>query len=167
MFNVTILKMKDILKYFIGIVLTGLIVFFVSKGVSESSENNSNNIIQKLKSGMSFLSQDSMLYALDQTIPVISNVNQEYKNIAKEDDENEGEDILQLMLGTQITSIKAMEDIQESRTGEEMEENKQEETNETIENKAVAEAGVTTEIITPNPISDGSNTKIRKCKNKK
>ena len=30
MFNVTILKMKDILKYFIGIVLTGLIVFFLS-----------------------------------------------------------------------------------------------------------------------------------------
>ena len=33
MFNVAVLKMKDILKYFVGIILTGLVIFFFCKGL--------------------------------------------------------------------------------------------------------------------------------------
>ena len=170
MFNVAVLKMKDILKYCIGIILTIAVIFFVSKGLGKSSEdtNNSNNIIQKLGKGISFFSENSMLYALDQTIPVISNINEEYKNIAKEDDENGKENMLQMMLGTQISSIKGMENIEESKAleeGKESEKNENEQDNNKVaENQKVEEAGVQTEVITQNPIKDGSNTSIGNVK---
>ena len=170
MFNVAVLKMKDILKYLLGIILTGLVIFFVSKGLGKNNENNSsdNNIIQKLGKEINFLEGNSMLYALDQTIPVISNVNDEYKNIAKEDDEIQDESILQMMLGTQISSIKGMENIEKSKTIEKSDENNEEDVqdggSENNEENVVENAGVQTEVITPNPISDGSNTSIGSVK---
>ena len=170
MFNVAVLKLKDILKYFMGIMITGLVIFFVSKGLEKSGDNNSssNNILQKMEKGISLFTENSMLYALDQTIPVVSNVNKEYKDIAKEDDANQDESVLQMMLGTQISSIKGMEDIEKNKTSEEVsqnnENNNQEEDKENNENSAVANAGVQTEVITQNPISDGSNTNIGSVK---
>ena len=170
MFNVAVLKMKDILKYLLGIILTGLVIFFVSKGLGKNNENNSsdNNIIQKLGKEINFFEGNSMLYALDQTIPVISNVNDEYKNIAKEDDEIQDESMLQMMLGTQISSIKGMENIEKSNTIEKSDENNEEDVqdggSENNEENVVENAGVQTEVITPNPISDGSNTSIGSVK---
>ena len=170
MFNVAVLKMKDILKYLTGIILTVLVIFFASKGMVKNNENNNNddNIIQKLGKKINLFEENSMLYALDQTIPVISNVNDEYKNIAKEDDEVQEESMLQIMLGSQISSIKGMENIEKSKTVEELDENngedEQESVNENNEENVVASAGVQTEVITPNPISDGSNTNIGSVK---
>ena len=170
MFNVAVLKMKDILKYLLGIILTGLVIFFVSKGLGKNNENNSsdNNIIQKLGKEINFFEGNSMLYALDQTIPVISNVNDEYKNIAKEDDEIQDESMLQMMLGTQISSIKGMENIEKSKSIEKSDENNEEDVqdggSENNEENVVENAGVQTEVITPNPISDGSNTSIGSVK---
>ncbi len=171
MFNVTVLKMKDIIKYLAGILLTGLVVIFVSKGLGKNNEttnDGSNKIIGKLEKGISFFTENSMLHALDQTIPAISNINEEYKNIAKEDDGNaENKNILQAMLGIQISSINGMENIEEVKETEESnnsneEENK--ENNEEKQNETVAAAGVPTEVITPNPISDGSNSQIGNVK---
>ena len=164
MFNVAILKLKDILKYFIGIILILLIIIFVSKSLKE------NNIIEKLGKEFTLISKNNMLFALDKTIPVVSNVNEEYKNIAKEDDIDNSQDMLQIMLGTQISSIKAMEKIEKSeeveKSKKETIENKEEEkVNEnSTENKTIANAGTTTEIITQNPIKDGSNTQIGNVK---
>ena len=163
MFNVAILKLKDILKYFIGIILILLIIIFVSKSLKE------NNIIEKLGKEITLISKNNMLFALDKTIPVVSNVNKEYKNIAKEDDIDNSQDMLQIMLGTQISSIKAMEKIEKSeeleKSKKETIENKEEEkVNEnSTENKTIANAE-TTEIITQNPIKDGSNTQIGNVK---
>ena len=163
MFNVAILKLKDILKYFIGIILILLIIIFVSKSLKE------NNIIEKLGKEFTLISKNNMLFALDKTIPVISNVNKEYKNIAKEDDIDNSQDMLQIMLGTQISSIKGMEKIEKS---EELEKSKKESIEKQeeekvngngTENQTVANAE-TTEIITQNPIKDGSNTQIGNVK---
>lgn len=177
MFNVTILKMKDILKYLIGILLTGMVIIFISKGLGKVSEDNSdgsNNVVQKVGKGISLFTENSMLQALDTTIPVIANVNEEYKNIAKEDNENDNnKDILQAMLGIQISSINGMENInenkeieEEKKTEEENNSNEEENnvSNETDESKEVAVAGTQTEVITPNPISDGANTQIGSVK---
>ncbi len=170
MFNVAVLKMKDILKYLTGIILTVLVIFFMSKGIGKNNENNNSddNIIQKLGKKISLFEENSMLCALDQTIPVISNVNDEYKNIAKEDDEVQDESMLQMMLGSQISSIKGMENIEKSKTVEELYEDngedEQESVNQNNEENVVASAGVQTEVITPNPISDGSNTNIGSVK---
>ena len=163
MFNVAVLKMKDILKYFIGIVLIVLVIIFVSKSFGK---NKDNNIIDKLGKQIGILSQNNMLFALDQTIPVVANVNEEYKNIAKEDDRNNSQDMLQIMLETQISSIKAMENIEKSEEVEVAEENSVEEQEEekNTENQTLTEAGAATEVITQNPIRDGSNTSVGSVK---
>ena len=177
MFNVTVLKMKDIMKCLIGITLTGLVVVFISKGVINTDEevnDNGKNVIQKIEKKMSFFKENSMLQALDTTMPIISNINKEYKNVAKEDDENEDKNVLQAILGMQISSINGMEEIEKSKTIEEAKnsqeeniQNEQTEDSKETETQTIAEAGVQTEVITPNPISDGANVQIRKCKNKK
>ena len=164
MFNVTVLKLRDIVKFLIGILLIFLIVFFIGKNVKK--ENKDNNIIEKIEKGISAITENSMLQALDQTIPAMSNINEEYKKVAKEDD-GENKNILQEMLETQISSIKTVENLgetkQEEKTGENNNNNEQNNTNENTTGQ-VAEAGVTTEVITNNPIKDSSNTQYGNVK---
>ena len=88
MFNVAVLKMKDILKYLVGIVITILLVIFVSKGLKKDGKEKDNIIIRKLETGINLFADNSMLFALDEAMPVVANVNEEYKNIAEEDVEN-------------------------------------------------------------------------------
>ena len=187
MFNVTVLRLKDLTKLMIGIILLSLIIVFVSKeiGVEKNKNNenisnsevadNSNDIIKKIEEGINFFLGKSNMTAINQTIPVISNINEEYGKIAEEDDIKEEENandykILKAMLGIQISSINGIENISEKK-----EENKVANTEETtngeieeeankedsLENNSEAlEPGTKTEIITSNPIKDGSNTKL-------
>lgn len=69
---------------------------------------------------------------MDQTIPTMSSINEEYKNIAKEDDQKENKNILQEMLKTQISSVNAIKESEEI-TNKENNENIQE--NEKIKQK--------------------------------
>ena len=175
MFNVTVLKLRDIVKFLIGILLIFLIVFFIGKNIKKENNVNKdnkvgNNIIAKIENGISAITENSMLQALDQTIPAMSNINEEYKKVAKEDDA-ENKNILQEMLETQISSIKTVENLEETKqqekTGEDKSENNSEDeiesNKENTENK-VAEAGVKTEVITNNPIKDSSNTQYGNVK---
>ena len=175
MFNVTVLKLRDIVKFLIGILLIFLILFFIGKGIKKENNENKDNkigntIIEKIEKGISAITENSMLQALDQTIPTMSNINEEYKKVAKEDDA-ENKNILQEMLETQISSIKTVENLEETKQQEKTGEDKSEinsedeiESNkENTENK-VAEAGVKTEVITNNPIKDSSNTQYGNVK---
>lgn len=108
MFNVTILKMKDIIKFFSGITITILAVITINKMV-QTNIKQEQKIVQEVKSGFQLLSEKSLLNCLEQTIPVAANLNAEYNNIANEDDHKETENILQAMLKTQISSIKGLE----------------------------------------------------------
>ena len=190
MFNVTVLRLKDLTKLMIGIILLSLIIVFVSKeiGVEKNKNNenisnsevadNSNDIIKKIEEGINFFLGKSNMTAINQTIPVISNINEEYGKIAEEDDikEENANDykILKAMLGIQISSINGIENISEKK-----EENKVANTEETtngeieeeankedsLENNSEAlEPGTKTEIITSNPIKDGSNTQLGNVK---
>ena len=51
MFNVTVLKMKDIIRYFIGIIGTILIIVIISKNFNKSS-NDKRKIVQEVKNGI-------------------------------------------------------------------------------------------------------------------
>ena len=94
MFNVTVLRLKDLTKLMIGIILLSLIIVFVSKeiGVEKNKNNenisnsevadNSNDIIKKIEEGINFLGKSNMT-AINQTIPVISNINEEYGKLQK------------------------------------------------------------------------------------
>ena len=170
MFNVTVLKMKDILKYLSSFALAVMIIILIGKSLGKAKENGNseNGIIQKLESKIDILSKNNMMQALDLTIPVISNINKEYREIAKEDKEkdeeqNQSKNVLKGMLGVQISAINGMENIEKEKSSTISEE---EDNNENLENQTekIEEAGVETEVITQNPIKDGSNTNIGSVK---
>lgn len=106
MFNVTILKMKDIIKYIIGIIITILVIVFVSKQFQNN--RNEEKIVNKVENGINMISEQSLLSCFEQVVPTMANINKEYSEIAKEDDHSK-EDLLQGILKTQISSIQGME----------------------------------------------------------
>ena len=176
MFNVTILKMRDIIKYFIGLLTTIIVVIVVSKFFSKDEKNNNENkIVNEVKNGISMLSEQSFLGCFEQAVPVMANVNEEYSKVAKEDDHSR-EDILQGVLETQISSIKGIEKIENVSNSEEVanaQNVSSEETSQNIQDSieetqtkihGVEEAGVKTEVITNNPITESYNVEYGKVK---
>ncbi len=163
MFNVTVFRMKDILKYFFGIMLTIIFVVILSKYFSKDTKKE-EKIVKEVKNGMSMLSENSLLGCLDKTLPSIETVNDEYKNISDEDDHKEDKSFLQAILDTQISSIKEVNEIEVTQTiaeaKQEGEEQKEKES-ETIEE---VKTGVQTQVITNNPITDNSNVQYGKVK---
>ncbi len=152
MFKVTVLKAKDVAKIFIGISLTILLVLLFSKNFGKKSQENK---LKNLEINLNSITNHSMVNCMDQVIPTMSKLNEEYKKIAKED-ENEG-NILQVMLKTQISSIKGMEQVElkaQKAEQQNTEDNKNEEKQEEIE---LAKTGVQTQVITNNPISENAN----------
>ena len=175
MFNVTILKMRDIIKYLMGIILTISIVVIISKQLSKDNTNNTNEekIVNEVKNGISMLSEQSFLGCFEQTVASMANLNEEYSKVAKEDDHSR-EDILQGVLETQISSIKGIGNL-ENETNNQDSKNLQDNTSENVEssneaqevtnqNAEVAEAGVKTEVITNNPITESYNVEYGKVK---
>lgn len=168
MFNVTILKMKDIIKYIIGIILTITIVIFISKHFQKDN-NNEQKIVNELKNGISMLSEQSLLSCFEQTVPTMSNLNEEYSKIAKEDDHSK-QDILQGILKTQISSIQKIEESQSNSEQVQMQATTDENTKQeniveiTTESEEIEEAGVKTEVITNNPIKETYNVQYGKVK---
>ena len=66
MFNVTVLKLRDIVKFLIGILLIFLIVFFIGKNIKKENNVNKdnkvgNNIIAKIENGISAITENSKL----------------------------------------------------------------------------------------------------------
>lgn len=108
MFNVTILKMKDIMKFFLEMTITILAVIAINNTI-KTNVKQEQKIVQEVKNGLQLLSKNSLLNCFEETIPVAASINEEYNNIAKEDDYMESEDILHAMLKTQISSIKGLE----------------------------------------------------------
>lgn len=155
MFNVTVLKMKDIKKY----VITGLTVVvgitIISKYMPKAS--------QQQKTMQRLMGENSMLGCLEQAVPSISNINEEYKKIAKEGDINVENKVLQGVLKTQISSIQGIESIERKQKEEQAKEEKQQET-ENKEQIEVAQTGLSTQVITNNPLKDNSNTQYGKVK---
>lgn len=159
MFNVTVLKMKDIKKYFIGMLVTVIVVIVASKCFPQVA--NQKNIMQKA------LSENSMLGCLEETVPVMSDINEEYKKMAEEEAaEIKEEDLLQGILKTQISSMKGMETVQENivKEQENIEEKIQEDQKEDEKKVQIAQTGLETQIITNNPITESYNTEYGKVK---
>lgn len=164
MFNVTVVKMKDIRKYFLGMLAVIIVVILVCKYFP--------NITKEKEIVHEVLPENSMLGCLEQTVPTISSINEEYKKIASEEDDiKEEEDILQGILKTQISSIQGLEKLEEKTQKENMEkeeENTKEEIqtnqNKKNENIEVAQTGLKTEVITENPIKETYHTQYGKVK---
>lgn len=158
MFNVTVLKMKDIKKYFIGMIATVIIVIVVSKYIPKPT--NEPKLVSKV------LSENSMLECLEQSVPTISSIQDEYQESAKEDNEINEEDLFQGILKTQIGSMQSINSIQEKAETQQdnTEENTQKEQNEKGQELVVAQTGLATQVITNNPIKETYHTQYGKVK---
>lgn len=165
MFNVTVLKMRDIFKVIIGITFLVIVVLGISKIFHKDTKENSKGV-QKIENGIKALSQFSMINCMDQTIPTMSSINEEYKNIAKEDDQKENKNILQEMLKTQISSVNAIKESEEITNKENNENIQENEKNQTEEKQEIqlAQEGLQTQVITQNPISENSNVTYKNVK---
>lgn len=165
MFNVTVLKMRDIFKVIIGITFLVVVVLGISKIFHKDTKENSKGV-QKIENGIKALSQFSMINCMDQTIPTMSSINEEYKNIAKEDDQKENKNILQEMLKTQISSVNAIKESEETTNKENNENIQENEKNQTEEKQEIqlAQEGLQTQVITRNPISENSNVTYKNVK---
>lgn len=165
MFNVTVLKMRDIFKVIIEITFLVVVVLGISKIFHKDTKENSKGI-QKIENGIKAVSQFSMINCMDQTIPTMSSINEEYKNIAKEDDQKENKNILQEMLKTQISSVNAIKESEEITNKENNENIQENEKNQTEEKQEIqlAQEGLQTQVITKNPISENSNVTYKNVK---
>lgn len=151
MFNVTVLKMKDIKKYAIGIIIAILSVVVLGRYFPQRV--NEEKIVQRL------IGENSMLGCLEQTVPSISNINEEYKKMVKEeDDENIEDKLLQGVLKTQISSIQGIENIEQKETKEDNV--KKQDNNQT----EVVQTGLATQVVTNNPLKENYNTQYGKVK---
>ena len=128
MFNVTVLKMRDIVKYLVGfMIIIGIIVyatrFFAYKAENKeykikSSWLEKNKIEEKKDKSenvkMQSISIWNLTSCLDKTIPAMASTNEEYNKIEKENQEINNKinnkNYLEEFLKTEISSIKGIEE---------------------------------------------------------
>ena len=158
MFNVTVLRLKDIVKYIICIFVLILLIFSITNYFS-GAKKNTEQVTQKVENVTNQLSSHSLLSCLDATLPVVASINHSEEKEKEKLSEN---DILKSMLETQISSIdeiQNMEEISETE-GEEDTEN----TNETEQEVELATTDVGTEVITNNPVAENYNAQYGNVK---
>lgn len=164
MFNVTVLKIGDIIKYLVGISIIIILMVFTTRYFSSNKENKSTT-------SFSFFHANSLTKCLDQELPAISELNTYQEN--EEENTNISENkYLEQFLQTEISSIKGIKDIDKEKTNEEEKavsvENKNEEENTSNTNDSEIQLpetkNIQTEIVTPNPIKESYNVQYGKVK---
>ena len=172
MFNITVLKARDLIKYLAGMIISIIAVILISKTFSKT-EIKQSVIEKEVKSKIGILSEKSLVSSLDQTMPAIKSINKEQKESQKENTKKDNNDLLEAMLYTQISSIKGIEKMQENTKKQEVKEEEikkeqekieKEETNTENTNKEPEQAGTKTEVITNNPIAENANVRYRNIK---
>ncbi len=171
MFNVTVLKMRDIIKYLVGIIIAIFIIVYTARFCS--SLKNTKKEENKIKVNLKSISANQFIKCLDKTIPVMSNINNEYSKDEKQKGKITDNNYLEEFLQTEIGSIKGMEKIennnQEKSKNEEnqkTEDKKDEDTTQkTSENITPAQtSNIKTEVVTQNPISENFNVQYKNVK---
>ena len=82
MFNVTIINIKDIMKYLVSITLVIILLFILTRYFSGVKDNNDFKLL--LNDKLSLILNNNYTICLDATIPCIKNVNKEINKIASD-----------------------------------------------------------------------------------
>lgn len=177
MFNVTVLKIKDIVKYLVGtIILIGIIVyttrFFAYKPNEQKIEKKQEKVsiteILKIRS-------NTLKKCLNKTIPVMAELEKEKEPKKTTNNENK---IFESFLETEISSIKGMEETEKEKNQTEdsngsdnkkntSDENKSDSNNSITEDEKIilaSNSGIKTEVVTPNPIAENANVQYGNVK---
>lgn len=175
MFNVTVLKIKDISKFFIGIIFLLGIIYI---GKHFYNQTNEKTVTNGVECGIKTISENSMLQCLDTTMPVVAKVNEEGNtdNAKKIENNKTGEsEILKEILKTQISTINGVEKTEAKEQERilnansdsnkiENTENKEDKEGNTTEEIKMAGTGLSTKVITNNPIQENYNVEYGKVK---
>lgn len=173
MFNVKILRMRDIRKCLVGIILTIAIVICTTRYFSSVKKENTKEKVIKETAKINIFKFGSLTSCLNKTIPTMSNINEEYKKIEKENKETETKNYLEEFIKTEMSSIKGIELAEENKQQKTNEENNQTKTVEnnqstdTQENEKITLASneaTKTEVVTPNPIAENANVQYGNVK---
>ena len=156
MFNVTVLRLKDIVKYIICIFVLILLIFSI-RNYFCGTKKNTEQVRQKVENVTNQLSSHSLLTCLDATLPVVASINHSEEKEKEKLSEN---DILKSMLETQISSIDEIQNM------EEVSEPKGEDTENTNEAEEIelATTDVGSEVITNNPVAENYNAQYGNVK---
>lgn len=166
MFNVAVLKMRDIIKYLVGIIITISVVVFASRYFSSVKVKEKET---KKQSKIEIFQFGSLTSCLDKTIPTMSDINKEYNEIEKENEKISETNYLEEFLKTEIGSIKGIEKIEENNNSKNINEDseKNEEKNEVESEEKITLASTSnteTEVVTQNPISESYNVQYGNVK---
>lgn len=142
MFNVTIINIKDIMKYLVSITLVIILLFILTRYFSGVKDNNDFKLL--LNDKLSLILNNNYTICLDATIPCIKNVNKEINKIAEEDDQVES-GYLKKLLGVELSQLEL-----EKKTMKNLEES----TEVTKQEKEDAKTDVNTEVITEKPLAN-------------
>ena len=172
MFNVTVLKMRDIVKYSAGIAFTIIIVMIVTQyfGKIDKKEKEATNKIH-----LNILSEINLSACLDKTLPAISELNEEYNKIEQENEKISENNYLEMFLETEISSINGFKNIEKQEKSDNRENNntkegnnvnteKNNQTTEQINLQLADSQKSNTEIVTPNPIAESYNVQYQNVK---
>lgn len=168
MFNVTVLKMRDIMKYLVGIIITIGVVVYTAR-YFYSKKNNLKEIKNKTQAKIEMFSIGSLTGCLDKTIPTMSDINEEYNKIEKENEKIKEVNYLEEILKTEISTIKGIEEVEKESKEENVKKNLLENQEENTDNKSediilANTKGVETEVVTQNPITESYNVQYDNVK---
>lgn len=170
MFNVAVLRMRDIIKYLVGIILTIGVIVYTARFFYSTKSKQKENLNEK-KLNIQILQFGSLTSCLDKTIPAMSDVNKEYNELEKENEEKISINYLEQFLKTEISSIKGIENLEkenEKSNLNSIEEKFDEIQNNDVENNEQIDLANTNnikaEIVTQNPITESYNAQYGKVK---
>lgn len=170
MFRVTVLNKKDLLKYFVLLILAiitvlGLTKYFNNlKNMDNVAFANDENIMEEAPNEGIF--DYDLIDCLDQTSSVIKTIskNNNDTNDGKDTNNNLYEEILKSQLGTietiETSANNADTEIAENNT----ESNAQNDETQNKEELQPAQTGLSTEVVTQNPLKLNYNTEYGKVK---
>ena len=173
MFNVKILRMRDIRKCLVGIILTIAIVICTTRYFSSVKKEDTKEKVIKETTKINIFKFGSLTSCLNKTIPTMSNINEEYKKIEKENKETESKNYLEEFIKTEMSSIKGIELAEQNK---QQNTNKEDEQKNTVENNQTTDTqenekitlanneATKTEIVTPNPIAENANVQYGNVK---
>ena len=158
MFNVTVLKIGDIIKYLVGISIIVILMVFTARYFSSTKENKNTK-------NFKILQANSLTKCMEQEIPAMASVNSE--NDTQEKNETSQNNYLEQFLQTEISSIKGIQEVEEKVEVEDKNKNQNEITqNAEIKNdvQLAQSTNAQTEVVTPNPISENYNVQYGNVK---
>ena len=161
MFNVTVLKMKDIIKCLVGIIIAVAFITITTRYFSSSKQDenkNNSTIITQISKTLENFINNKLTEGLEETMPVLSVTNQSVKEANAEIKRDDNE-ILKKMLASEIDSIEIIKN-QEKNNMENNEIAENQATEEKIETEntvETAQTNVKTEVVTNNPLTESYN----------